>query len=90
MRSVALHLYVKLALATGVPFGVVMAVSHLTPSVAGAAVSGGVFGILMSAVIGTLQLRADRAAERQAAAQRRVRMTKKEEVNDGDQPNSNR
>jgi hypothetical protein len=82
--AIDLRLYVKLALATGVPFGVIIGVTHAIRPASGAVISGVVFGTLMSAILGTFQLRADRAAERRAAASRRIRMEKDRKESNGD------
>ena len=73
-----MRLYVKLALATGVPFGVIMNITGR--SAPAAVIDGVVFGILMSLVLRTLQLRADRKAEQRAAAARRIRMERRREM----------
>jgi mannitol-specific phosphotransferase system IIBC component len=83
-----MRLYIKLALATGVPFGVIMGVIFSNASVLPGVIAGVLFGIVMSAIIGTLQLRADRAAQRRATDHRRVRMAKLQETNSGDQSES--
>lgn len=78
-----MNVYIKLALGTGVPFGVLIALSQGSSSLPAAVIGGVVFGVLMSAIIGTFQLRADRAAEREAADHRRLREIKTQEDRDG-------